>query len=232
MKRHAEEAAHGNVQAESGGRFGTQAFRAAVDRLFGPGAASAVDALTQAEVFARVADTSEPIVALETALILAAIAARGTRPAIHAEVARSILMMEFQLEYGAKATSDRKGLRAASAPPEKDYFGTQLESDMLALRSAAGATSTMAVTVGWTRHGDCIGLVHYPERERTFAYSTAHLLRNTQPGIVRLGMLEFDFLKRFDVSPATMKSFVELAFGGRGEDLPAIEYPIRGTING
>jgi hypothetical protein len=75
-----------------------------------------------------------------------------------------------------------------------------------------------AVTIGWTKSGDCVGLVHRARNDTTFVYSTSHLLRNTNPGIVRLTDLTFDLPNKFEASQEAIGRFGELMFGGRSGD--------------
>jgi hypothetical protein len=197
--------------------YGSPAFRAVATQLFGSASVETLDEMLRQHAFPEGPEPSGDILALEGALVIAAMATSRIRRASVADAARALLAMEYQLEYGSKAARDRKGLRDASQPPHKDFLGSQLASGLrqvgLSRNSDASASShRFSVTVGWTPPGDCVGLMHYASKGATLGYSTAHLIRNTNPGVVRITHLEFDLSRKFEMSESEVARFAEVMF--------------------
>lgn len=208
----------GNSEDDQGRNsfYSSPQFSQAAVELFGDGAAETLDLMVRKSAFPGSSKPSVDMIAHEAGLVLAAMATRAAQPPSVPDAARAVLAMEYQLEYGPDATSDRKGLRDERQPPQKDFFGTQLASGFRKIAQAGNAKRThrpFAVTIGWTRQGECIGLIHHARNETTFVYSTAHLLRNTQPGIVRLNSMEFDLPAKFEASERVIERFGRLMFG-------------------
>lgn len=202
-------------------RYRSSAFAEGFRELFGANGAQAFGALLASEVIPVGPDIPGDLaVGQEATIALAAVASSLTRPSSIPDAARSILALDYQLEFGPQASGDRKGRREGSPPPEKDYFGSQLAMtfrDLAPTGSAErGRNSPFEVTIGWTALGGIYALIHFTRSQTTFVYTRGYLMPDLHPGIVRLTALEFDLPVKLHLSAEKVAPFARMMRGDEG----------------
>jgi hypothetical protein len=157
-------------------------------------------------------DSSEDAAAEDASFILAALGA-GTSDAMKLlQLAKRILFMEFQCEFGEQATDDRKGKRRQPMDPYKECFGTLLAKTIREVWADEGeGVAAAAVTIGWAPgRADALGAVEFPCRETTFLYSTAYLFPDLHEGIGVFHEIKLNFAREIQVTAGALLSLGRL----------------------
>jgi hypothetical protein len=200
-------------------RYRSPAFHKELTALLGIGLSGSLAALLQTDLLPAGPDIPDDLaVSHEATFVLAAAASSLTHPASLTEAARGVLALDYQLEFGPKASDDRKGRRKGRPSLNKDYLGTHLATAFWKLarlrHNAVVHTRSFELTIGWNAFGKSVALVHYPERETTLVYTHGFLFPNLHPGIARMDHLEFELPVKLFLPAETIFRFGKLMQGG------------------
>jgi hypothetical protein len=185
----------------------------------------AVDALLIAGAIPRSRPESPQAAEAEDACFIIAALGAGTSDSEKLlYLAKRVLLMEFQFEYGRQATNDRKGMRKEPTDPCKERFGNQLAKTIREIWENEGEAATAAsVAIGWAPGcHDAFGVVEYksPRREVAFLYSSADLFTGLHEGIGVFRDIELNLLRKIEVNAGALLSAAEaLALGEAIPDL-------------